>query len=140
MAYSQCLVHKEPTLFDLSGSHLFPVSHPFLSTPSLSSATLPSLPLLLLSSLQTPPPSLLPPRQSSPAADSYDLLSVCPTSDRVFMQACSVLPVDIVTVDLTNKLPFTLKYTQLTQVDNCVSYTHTEMNEGMHTFTCLSRR
>lgn len=52
---------------------------------------------------------------SSPAADSYDLLSVCPVSDRVFLQACSVLPIDIVTVNLADKLPFTLKYSQLSQ-------------------------
>ena len=86
----------------------FPGPVPSLS-PSFSSLTSPPLSSLPLF-------KLLSPCQSSPAADSYDLLSVCPASDRVFMQACSVLPVDIVTVDLSNKLPFTLKYSQLAQV------------------------
>lgn len=56
--------------------------------------------------------------QSSPAANSYDLLSVCPASDKVFLQACSVLPIDIVTFNLNNKLPFLPKYSQLSQVCN----------------------
>ena len=53
------------------------------------------------------------------------------------MQACSVLPIDIVTVDLTNKLPFTLKYTQLTQVDNvmCIIHTHAYVHTHTHTHT-----
>ena len=54
--------------------------------------------------------------QSSPAAESYDLLAVCPASDRVFLQACSVLPIDIVTFNFAEKLPFVLKFSQLSQV------------------------
>ena len=63
-----------------------------------------------------PPPPPPPPLQSSPAAESYDLLAVCPASDRVFLQACSVLPIDIVTFNFTEKLPFVLKFSQLSQV------------------------
>ena len=90
--------------------HLFPA----LCTPNLLPTTLTS----------PPPPSPLW-LQSSPAADSYDLLSVCPVSDRVFLQACSVLPIDIVTVNLADKLPFTLKYSQLSQVYTYTKTLHT---------------
>jgi ribonuclease P/MRP protein subunit RPP1 len=52
---------------------------------------------------------------SSPAAESYDLLAVCPASDKVFLQACSVLPIDIVTFNLAEKLPFVLRFSQISQ-------------------------
>lgn len=59
---------------------------------------------------------------SSPAAESYDLLSLCPSSGKVFLQSCSVLPIDIITFNFSGHLPFNLKHTQLLQaVDRGVS-------------------
>ena len=49
--------------------------------------------------------------------DSYDILSVCPGSERVFQQLCGVLSIDIISLSLAEKLPFSLKRTQLSQVD-----------------------
>lgn len=40
---------------------------------------------------------------------SYDVVALQPTSDRTFQQACSVLDGDLITVDLTQRLPFRLK-------------------------------
>ncbi|KAL3147192.1 hypothetical protein ABBQ32_002693 [Trebouxia sp. C0010 RCD-2024] len=43
------------------------------------------------------------------AANSYDLLAVQPTSERVLQQACTSLEVDIIAFDLAKRLPFRFK-------------------------------
>jgi len=40
---------------------------------------------------------------------SYDVVALQPTSDRTFQQACSVLDGDLITMDLTQRMPFRLK-------------------------------
>lgn len=40
---------------------------------------------------------------------SYDLVSITPRSERVLQQACSSLDVDIISLDLWQRLPFKLK-------------------------------
>ena len=42
-------------------------------------------------------------------AGSYDLLAVAPGSERVFSQACASLPLDIISLNLSRRLPFRLK-------------------------------
>lgn len=46
---------------------------------------------------------------SALVAGSYDLLAVAPGSERVFAQACASLPIDVITLDLSKRLPFRLK-------------------------------
>jgi hypothetical protein len=41
--------------------------------------------------------------------DSYDIVALQPTSERTFQQACSVLDGDLITVDLTQRMPFRLR-------------------------------
>ena len=41
--------------------------------------------------------------------NSYDILAVQPQSERVFQQACTSLAVDIISLDLSKRLPFRLK-------------------------------
>ena len=53
-------------------------------------------------------------------ANGYDLLSVRPLSDKVFLQCCASLAVDIVSLDLTGRLEFHLKRQQVKQVCVCV--------------------
>lgn len=43
------------------------------------------------------------------AAASYDLLAIEPLSDRVLQQACASLEVDMITFDLSKRLPFRFK-------------------------------
>ena len=57
---------------------------------------------------------------TNPVANGYDLLSVRPLSDKVFLQCCGSLSVDIVSLDLTGRLEFYLKRQQVKQVCVCV--------------------
>ncbi|XP_064602170.1 ribonuclease P protein subunit p30-like isoform X2 [Liolophura sinensis] len=43
---------------------------------------------------------------TSPEIQAYDLLAVVPTSEKTFHLACGTLEVDIISLDLTEKLPF----------------------------------
>ena len=69
--------------------------------------------------------------------DGYDLLSVCPGSERVFQQLCGVLPVDIISLNLMERLPFPLKRTQLSQVLRCYTVMGFPL-ETANTFVTLS--
>ncbi|XP_071949035.1 ribonuclease P protein subunit p30-like [Antedon mediterranea] len=44
------------------------------------------------------------------AIQSYDLLAVQPTTDKLFLLACTQLEVDIISLDFTQRLPFFMKY------------------------------
>ena len=57
---------------------------------------------------------------TNPIANGYDLMSVRPLSDKVFLQCCGSLAVDIVSLDLTGRLEFHLKRQQVKQVCVCV--------------------
>lgn len=46
---------------------------------------------------------------SSAAAGSYDLLAVQPQSERAFALACTSLDVDVISTDLSKRLPFRFK-------------------------------
>ncbi|KAL1921386.1 uncharacterized protein VTP21DRAFT_11102 [Calcarisporiella thermophila] len=48
-------------------------------------------------------------------AQSYDLLAVKPTTEKGFQHACSTLEIDIITLDLSTRLPFYLKHTTVGQ-------------------------
>ena len=41
---------------------------------------------------------------------SYDILAVQPTTDKLFHQACTSLAIDVISLDMTNRLPFFLKF------------------------------
>ncbi|KAL6067845.1 RNA-binding RNA processing protein rpp1 [Balamuthia mandrillaris] len=45
----------------------------------------------------------------NPILAKYDIIAVQPSSDKLFQQACASLDVDIITLDLTSRLPFKLK-------------------------------
>lgn len=45
----------------------------------------------------------------SAAALSYDLLAVSPTSDKAFAATCTSLPVDVISCDVSRRLPFRLR-------------------------------
>lgn len=47
---------------------------------------------------------------STPAMQSYDILAVQPTTEKTFQIACQQLEVDIIVLDLTQRLPFYLKH------------------------------
>jgi hypothetical protein len=46
---------------------------------------------------------------SRPAVNSYDLLAIRPESEQVFHAACASLPVDIIALDLSKRMPFKFK-------------------------------
>ncbi|XP_052228609.1 ribonuclease P protein subunit p30-like isoform X2 [Dreissena polymorpha] len=50
---------------------------------------------------------------STDIVQQYDLVAVQPTTDKTFYQACTALNVDIITLDVTEKLPFKLKRTTI---------------------------
>ncbi|XP_064381986.1 ribonuclease P protein subunit p30-like isoform X2 [Halichondria panicea] len=52
---------------------------------------------------------------SSPSVEGYDLLAVRPTNEKTFQIACSTLSVDIVSVDLSERVPFSFKRAQIGQ-------------------------
>ncbi|KAI9024757.1 ribonuclease P/MRP protein subunit RPP1 [Hyaloraphidium curvatum] len=45
------------------------------------------------------------------AFSQFDILSIQPQTEKMFQQACSTLEVDIITLDMTSRLPFNLKHT-----------------------------
>ncbi|PVD29948.1 hypothetical protein C0Q70_09209 [Pomacea canaliculata] len=45
---------------------------------------------------------------SSPEVQAYDLIAVQPTNDKTFQLACSTLEVDIISLNMTEKIPFFL--------------------------------
>ncbi|KAI9141205.1 RNase P subunit p30, partial [Paraphysoderma sedebokerense] len=45
----------------------------------------------------------------NPFITSFDILSVTPTNDKLFQIACSTLDVDIISLDLSERLPFYIK-------------------------------
>jgi len=46
---------------------------------------------------------------------AYDIVAVQPTTDKMFLQACTQLKVDIITIDLSKKLNFNLKIIQVAE-------------------------
>lgn len=46
---------------------------------------------------------------------SYDILAVRPGTDKIFQQCCGNLDVDIISIDMTSRLPFYLKLPQVKQ-------------------------
>eukprot|EP00887_Chlorella_sp_A99_P007150 scaffold2.g7150.t1 len=46
---------------------------------------------------------------ASAAVGSYDLVAVAPASERMFTAACASLPCDLISLDLSRRLPFRLK-------------------------------
>ncbi|KAK3590191.1 hypothetical protein CHS0354_041248 [Potamilus streckersoni] len=48
-------------------------------------------------------------RLHSPEVQQYDLIAVQPTSEKTFLLACKTLNVDIITIDVTQKLSFQIK-------------------------------
>lgn len=64
----------------------------------------------------------------SPPADTYDLLAVRPGSEKAFQHACSTLNVDIISLDLSQRLPFYMKYPQVSLA----------MDRGLHFEICYS--
>ncbi|KAF4548798.1 RNase P subunit p30-like protein [Elsinoe fawcettii] len=53
-------------------------------------------------------------RLKSLAAD-YDLLALRPTDEKTFQQACSTLDADIISLDLSQRLPFVFKFKPLSE-------------------------
>ena len=47
---------------------------------------------------------------SSDAVQSFDILAVQPATEKLFQQACTTLEIDIISLDLTHRLPFLLKF------------------------------
>ncbi|KAL5475147.1 hypothetical protein EMCRGX_G027210 [Ephydatia muelleri] len=64
----------------------------------------------------------------SPPAETYDLLAVRPGSEKVFQHACSTLNIDIISLDLSQRIPFYMKYPQVSQA----------MERGLHFEICYS--
>ena len=46
---------------------------------------------------------------------SYDILAVRPTTDKLFQQCCGNLDVDVISIDMTSRLPFYMKLPQVRQ-------------------------
>ncbi|KAJ3090774.1 hypothetical protein HK102_002733 [Quaeritorhiza haematococci] len=46
---------------------------------------------------------------------SYDLVAVQPTTEKMFQAACATFEIDIITLDLSMRLPFHLKHTTINQ-------------------------
>ncbi|KAG0266091.1 hypothetical protein BG011_003299 [Mortierella polycephala] len=47
---------------------------------------------------------------NNPAVSSYDILAVQPTSEKLFQAACGTFEVDIISLDMSARLPFYLKH------------------------------
>ncbi|KAG0043761.1 hypothetical protein BGZ83_011059 [Gryganskiella cystojenkinii] len=47
---------------------------------------------------------------NNPAVSSYDILAVQPTSEKMFQAACQTFEVDIISLDMSARLPFYLKH------------------------------
>ncbi|KAF9581924.1 Ribonuclease P protein subunit p30 [Lunasporangiospora selenospora] len=52
---------------------------------------------------------------NNPQVLSYDILAVQPTTEKMFQSACSTLDVDIISIDMSSKIPFYLKHTTVGQ-------------------------
>eukprot|EP00731_Ephydatia_muelleri_P021706 Em0014g297a len=70
----------------------------------------------------------IPVSSGSPPAETYDLLAVRPGSEKVFQHACSTLNIDIISLDLSQRIPFYMKYPQVSQA----------MERGLHFEICYS--
>jgi len=46
---------------------------------------------------------------------AYDILAVRPTTEKLFQQCCGTLDVDVISLDVTSRLPFYLKHPQVGQ-------------------------
>ncbi|KAK3818386.1 MAG: ribonuclease P protein subunit p30-like protein [Benniella sp.] len=46
----------------------------------------------------------------NPAIASYDIIAVQPTTEKLFLAACQTLDVDIISLDMSARLPFNLKF------------------------------
>lgn len=47
---------------------------------------------------------------SSEVVQSFDILAVQPTTDKLYQQACKTLEIDIISFDMTRRLPFHLRF------------------------------
>jgi len=47
---------------------------------------------------------------SSDVVQSFDILAVQPATEKLFQQACKTLEIDIISLDMTDRLPFFLKF------------------------------
>lgn len=61
-------------------------------------------------------------RLSSEQVQSFELIAVQPTSEKTFHQACSNLDIDIITIDVTQRLPFHIKRASI----------HKALERGIH--------
>ena len=57
---------------------------------------------------------------TNPIANEYDIISIVPQSEKLFLQACSSLQVDMISLKMTERLDFHLKRPQVRQVINTV--------------------
>ena len=69
----------------------------------------------------------------SPPAETYDLLAVRPGSEKVFQHACSTLNIDIISLDLSQRIPFYMKYPQVSQVHAILKRVHGTILSYYHT-------
>jgi ribonuclease P/MRP protein subunit RPP1 len=46
---------------------------------------------------------------NNPILLSYDIVAVCPSNEKLFQQCCQNLEIDIISLDLSHKLPFSVK-------------------------------
>ncbi|XP_065920113.1 ribonuclease P protein subunit p30-like isoform X2 [Dysidea avara] len=79
---------------------------------------------------------------ASPAVSQYDIVAIQPNSERTFQQACATLPVDIVTMEMTEQLPFILRRQQIGQAierglmfEICYSPAILDANARRYTFS-----
>ncbi|XP_022782813.1 ribonuclease P protein subunit p30-like [Stylophora pistillata] len=59
---------------------------------------------------------------SSELVQSFDILAVRPTTDKLYQQACKTLEIDIISLDLTRRLPFHLRFPAI----------HAAVERGVH--------
>ena len=52
---------------------------------------------------------------ASDAVQAFDILAVRPANEKQFLQCCSTLEVDIISLDMTVRLPFYIKHPQVNQ-------------------------
>ncbi|XP_076310528.1 ribonuclease P protein subunit p30-like isoform X2 [Tachypleus tridentatus] len=54
----------------------------------------------------------------SPIAKKYDILAVQPVNEKIFQHVCGNMEVDIISLDLASRVPFTLKREQVGQASS----------------------
>ncbi|KAG0327467.1 hypothetical protein BGZ99_007551 [Dissophora globulifera] len=52
---------------------------------------------------------------NNPSVSSYDILAVQPTNEKLFQAACGTFEVDIISLDMSARLPFYLKHSTVGQ-------------------------